>query len=510
MPAPDIRDPIISHQAACSHQRHRLHVASEQLPAPGDATRVSAMRAILDYVLEQHIGTGTHTVVYRARRLPGDQLVAVKFAAPHLADETRRRVESRIRHEAHFLDNQRNAAVVPFVELLDGGIDPGHGDAPVTLVTGCADQGSLERVLATRGTLAPTEIQRLGLDLAAGLAALHCAGLVHGRLSASKVLFAGRDTTWLAGLGYAQANRNLATRAEDVYRLGRILRDALTPSHTDELFGRIDAILTAATHPQVSERPSAASLRSQFAQLSIDSPRLVLSSTAPLDLPRPIPRRNAKPQPIATTQRRYGRIAIGFAIGSAVIAVTATIAFGAQHAKDSGNPSPKTSTILTRNASPSDPPDARRPCAGSGTPIAAGAVAIPGDLDGQGCTISATWWPDRAEVERPELDGGRSHFALGLPGDQFILGDWNSDGVDTPGLYRPSTGQIFTFDHWAQPSETVEGSPLATDRRGGVARVVRRTSDDPGAPDATAGDQVAIDPGVDDQTRGTFPDAVGS
>ncbi len=33
-----------------------------------------------------------------------------------------------------------------------------------------------------------------------------------------------------------------------------------------------------------------------------------------------------------------------------------------------------------------------------------------------------------------------SSFYYGLPGDQPVLGDWDGDGVETPGMFRPSTG----------------------------------------------------------------------
>lgn len=34
-------------------------------------------------------------------------------------------------------------------------------------------------------------------------------------------------------------------------------------------------------------------------------------------------------------------------------------------------------------------------------------------------------------------------FIYGVPGDQRLMCDWNGDGIDTPGLYRPSSGFIY-------------------------------------------------------------------
>jgi hypothetical protein len=48
-------------------------------------------------------------------------------------------------------------------------------------------------------------------------------------------------------------------------------------------------------------------------------------------------------------------------------------------------------------------------------------------------------------VEGP--DGRR--FALGHAGDWFVVGDWDCDGLTSPALYRPATGDVFLFDRWA-------------------------------------------------------------
>lgn len=37
-------------------------------------------------------------------------------------------------------------------------------------------------------------------------------------------------------------------------------------------------------------------------------------------------------------------------------------------------------------------------------------------------------------------------FYYGVPGDVPFLGDWNGDGVETPGLYRASTGFAYVRD----------------------------------------------------------------
>jgi hypothetical protein len=68
------------------------------------------------------------------------------------------------------------------------------------------------------------------------------------------------------------------------------------------------------------------------------------------------------------------------------------------------------------------------------------------DLDRDGCAESVRWISSRGEMT---VDGHPpSTWFLGRPGDQLVLGDWDCDGLVTPGLHRPSTGESFRFDDW--------------------------------------------------------------
>ena len=53
-------------------------------------------------------------------------------------------------------------------------------------------------------------------------------------------------------------------------------------------------------------------------------------------------------------------------------------------------------------------------------------------------------------------DGTTADFTLGDPGDTPLLGDWDCDGIQTPGTYRPSTGRVFLRN-------TVEDGPIEID-----------------------------------------------
>jgi hypothetical protein len=133
---------------------------------------------------------------------------------------------------------------------------------------------------------------------------------------------------------------------------------------------------------------------------------------------------------------------------------------------------------------PVEPP--RSPCPGPTVDVPPGAVAVVGDPDGAGCTIAVLWWPDRAEVDLPDGTGARHRFALGRPGDQLVLGDWDGDGRDTPALYDPFDGTVVRFDGWARADESLPGTLVTTDAPpDGIARLVRV---------ANGPDQLDVDP----------------
>jgi hypothetical protein len=77
-------------------------------------------------------------------------------------------------------------------------------------------------------------------------------------------------------------------------------------------------------------------------------------------------------------------------------------------------------------------------------------------------------WDPAAAVATVTTDAGPTRYRLGRPGDSLLVGDWDGDGSLTPALYRPATGEVFTFDAWAAGRAAVRRAPVA-----GRATVVR-------------------------------------
>ncbi|HWL50681.1 MAG TPA: PQQ-dependent sugar dehydrogenase [Acidimicrobiia bacterium] len=78
-------------------------------------------------------------------------------------------------------------------------------------------------------------------------------------------------------------------------------------------------------------------------------------------------------------------------------------------------------------------------------------LPIAGDFDGDGCDTVSIYRPSEARfyvINELGEDGGglgRAEFSFGFgnPGDIPVSGDWDGDGLDTPGLRRPSDGFVY-------------------------------------------------------------------
>ena len=74
---------------------------------------------------------------------------------------------------------------------------------------------------------------------------------------------------------------------------------------------------------------------------------------------------------------------------------------------------------------------------------------------------SATWDGDTGVITIATPSDSVIHLAVGERGDLAAIGDWSCDGTETLGVYRPTTGNWFTFDSWEHDSTAV---PTALDR----------------------------------------------
>ncbi|TYB54329.1 protein kinase [Nonomuraea sp. PA05] len=146
------------------------------------------------YRLEGRLGAGGQGTVYTARG-PGGPLVAVKLLHSHLItdDEARNRFLREV---------QTAERVAPFctVQLLDSGF---LGARPY-IVSEYVDGPSLQDSVRESGPRGAAALQRLAINTATALAAIHAAGVVHRDFKPGNVLL-GPDGPVVIDFGIAKA-----------------------------------------------------------------------------------------------------------------------------------------------------------------------------------------------------------------------------------------------------------------------------------------------------------------
>src|SRR5690606_4025904 len=157
-------------------------------------------------------------------------------------------------------------------------------------------------------------------------------------------------------------------------------------------------------------------------------PRPPADVEAATSLTRTYGPRPPRPEPTAPRRRLPARAVVG----GGLVAASLVYLVRGPLASDSGAACPA-----------ADPP-----------PAGEGAQVVEGDVAGDGCVVQGAYQPQLLDdgttrmVLTIPLDGVTKQIVLGGPGDGLLLGDWNCDGADTPGLYRSSSGQVQYFDVW--------------------------------------------------------------
>ncbi|MFI9455691.1 serine/threonine-protein kinase [Amycolatopsis sp. NPDC052450] len=141
------------------------------------------------YRLEERIGAGGMGVVWRATDLDLGRVVALKRSQAGDSGQIRR--EARIGAGLHHPN-----VVTVFDAVIDGD--------DRWLVMEYLPSRNLADVIDTDGPLSPGKVAKIGVQLAAALAAMHEKGMVHRDLKPGNVLVADDGTAKLTDLGIAQ------------------------------------------------------------------------------------------------------------------------------------------------------------------------------------------------------------------------------------------------------------------------------------------------------------------
>lgn len=144
------------------------------------------------YRIVREIGIGGMGVVYEAVDIGLDRAVALKVISSDLAADADFR--ERFRREARALAGLESPHVVQVHAF-------GEADGALYLATSLAPDGDLARYLRENGPLPVTAALDLVAQVAAGVAAVHRAGLVHRDVKPANVLLRRRDAGLVAYLG---------------------------------------------------------------------------------------------------------------------------------------------------------------------------------------------------------------------------------------------------------------------------------------------------------------------
>ena len=290
------------------------------------------------YVLEQQLGRGGSSEVWRARIAATGEQVALKRLLVPGAEQL-----NRAHAEAAKLSVLDHPHLVRLHALVPDG-------AAAVLVLDLADGGSLADLIAVRGRLTEGEVITALAPVAAALAYLHGAGVVHGDVSAANVLFSARGTALLADLGVARltgdesgtestpayidpivARGEFPSPSSDVFMLGAVALHALvgeplwSGGSVDEVLDRaregdlaavgarlagagvdetMAAVVRRALHPDPLHRGSAADLA---LDLRHSGTPVAVELAAGRTRPEPPPGVPVPPSPAETSPRRGGR-----------------------------------------------------------------------------------------------------------------------------------------------------------------------------------------------------------
>jgi hypothetical protein len=302
------------------------------------------------------------------------------------------------------------------------------------------------RPLSAVGTLSVEQVAGTAAAVAATLADLHDAGIVHGRIDATHVLIGPHGRPVLCGFG---GGAQPASPGDDVAALGTLIGELL--SGTEELEPIPErrwrrrphwsgwtrrSLLTIADQAcaePATRRPTARRLAAAIAEVVPDAVTPVASmpmsaagivssspaSTTDDDDPLHLLRRTAQ----YDGGSRWPVSAIACAVvGAALLAVGGLQLSG-------GTPSSR-----------------------AADPMAASAA---GPVTSVRAASSVTSVPSSAQVDGNVVLYGAHRFEVGEPGDVVVVGDWDCDGTATPAVLRPASGEVFVFPSWTSDEDVV-------------------------------------------------------
>ncbi|MBE7186818.1 serine/threonine-protein kinase [Jatrophihabitans endophyticus] len=196
---------------------------------------MAASWRIRGFDLDRRLGSGASGEVWRATVVTSGDRVALKRVPLSGSEQARRAVAEAAK--LRVLDHPHLVRLHDLVLQRDCAV----------LVLDLADAGTLADLLSVRGRLTPGEVITAIAPVAAALAHVHAAGIVHGDVSPANILFTPGGVPLLADLGVSRltgesadaestpayvdplvARGGVPTSHSDVFMLGAVALHALT------------------------------------------------------------------------------------------------------------------------------------------------------------------------------------------------------------------------------------------------------------------------------------------
>jgi WD40 repeat protein len=165
--------------AADSDTLHAWPGGAAPLPFLTPPTRPGSLGRLGHYEVLEMVGAGGMGIVLRAFDDKLHRVVAIKVLAPQLATSV------AARHR--FVREARAAAAVTHDNVIDIHAVEDAGDVPYLVMQFIAGRTLQDKINRT-GFLPVTEVLRIGLQIAAGLAAAHAQGVVHRDVKPANIL----------------------------------------------------------------------------------------------------------------------------------------------------------------------------------------------------------------------------------------------------------------------------------------------------------------------------------
>ena len=173
--------------------KHRLVISQ-----PGQATRRGGR--FDGYELEELVGHGEMSAIYKARDVRLGRQVALRIVGPDLARDPATR--ARLNRAASALASVDHPNVVPIYGT-------GEADGKLFIVTRWIEGTSLSDLVSEQGPLEPRSAVRIVDQVASALAAAHAIGIMHRNVKPSRVLVTPVDHAYLTDFGLARRANDL-------------------------------------------------------------------------------------------------------------------------------------------------------------------------------------------------------------------------------------------------------------------------------------------------------------